>query len=64
MPLVTIRLLEGRTLRDKEALAEEITRAVMKAAKVDRDHVWVIIEEIKRENWAVGGALFSRTNTS
>ncbi len=64
MPLVTVRMLEGRSFRDRKALAEEITKAVMKTARVERDHVWVIIEEVERDNWAVGGVLFPEMNKS
>ena len=54
-------MLEGRTAQQKEALAEAITHAMVEIAEVPKDHVWVVFDEVKRENWAAGGLLLSKS---
>jgi len=60
MPIAKIEMLEGRTIKQKEALVEAITNAIIEIAEVQREHVWVVIEEVKKENWGVGGHLLSK----
>ncbi len=60
MPIVRIELLEGRSIEQKEAMVKAITEVIVKIAKVSKEHVWVIIEDIKKDNWSVGGKLFSK----
>jgi 4-oxalocrotonate tautomerase len=60
MPIVRIDMIEGRTTEQKEAMVEAITDVIVKIAKVSREHVWVIIEDVKKDNWSVGGKLFSK----
>jgi len=60
MPIVRIEMLKGRTLEQKEALVETITNAMTEIAKIPREHVWVIIDEVSGDNWAAGGVLLSK----
>jgi 4-oxalocrotonate tautomerase len=55
MPLITIALWPGRTPEQKEALAKEITSAVMKVLGAKKEHVIIMYEDIPRENWYIGG---------
>ncbi len=55
MPLITISLWPGRTPEQKEALAKEITSAVMKVLGTKKEHVIIMYEDIPRENWYIGG---------
>lgn len=57
MPIVTILAVEGRTIEQKRGLAKDITEAVMKNFKVSAEQVEVIIQEMKRENFAQAGKL-------
>lgn len=59
MPIVTVLAIEGRTVEQKRGLVKDITEAVMKNFKVPPERVRVAIREIKKENFAVGGILFS-----
>jgi 4-oxalocrotonate tautomerase len=57
MPVVTVQLWEGRTLEQKRALVEAITKAMVKHAGARPDALHVILQEIPRENWGRGGVL-------
>jgi 4-oxalocrotonate tautomerase len=58
MPLVILKMLEGRSVEQKRRLAREITDVVVKLTGAPEDQVDVIIEDYPRENWAKGGTLF------
>ena len=55
MPIVNVKLLEGRSDEQLKALVEEVTNAVEKTTNADRDAIQVIIEEMKKSHYAVGG---------
>jgi 4-oxalocrotonate tautomerase len=59
MPLVIVKMLEGRSAEQKRRLARDITAVVVEHAGTAEDQVDVIIEDYSRENWAKGGVLFS-----
>jgi len=58
MPLVVIKMLEGRSVEQKRRLAREITDVLVKLTDAPEDQVDVIIEDYPRENWAKAGRLF------
>ncbi|MEB7823817.1 2-hydroxymuconate tautomerase [Staphylococcus chromogenes] len=55
MPIVTVKLLEGRTDEQLKALVAEVTDAVEKTTHAQRDAISVIIEEMKPQHYGVGG---------
>ncbi|MFL2101082.1 2-hydroxymuconate tautomerase [Desemzia sp. FAM 23991] len=59
MPFVHVELVEGRTAEQKAGLVKDITEAIVKNAEVPADRVHVIIEEMKKTDYAVGGKLLS-----
>lgn len=59
MPLVIVKMLEGRSVEQKRGLAAAITEAVATHTGAPEDQVDVIIEDYPRTNWAKGGKLFS-----
>ena len=59
MPLVTVKVLEGRTIEQKKGLAMDITEAVVKNFKVKPESVLVDLVEYSRQNFAQGGKLFT-----
>ena len=61
MPLVILKMLEGRSVEQKRKLARELTDVVVKHAGTIEEQVDVIIEDYPRENWAKGGVLLSDT---
>lgn len=60
MPIVRIELWEGRTLEQKDALIHEVTKAVEKSIGVKPEEVIVILNEVKKDHWGVGGKRSSR----
>jgi 4-oxalocrotonate tautomerase len=59
MPVITICLLEGRTLEQKRELAKVISEAVSQIAKTPLEGVHVIFENVPRTDWSRGGVLFA-----
>jgi 4-oxalocrotonate tautomerase len=59
MPVITIRLLEGRTLEQKRELTKVVSEAVSQIAKTPLDGVHVIFEDVPRASWGRGGILFA-----
>jgi 4-oxalocrotonate tautomerase len=52
-------MMEGRTLDQKKKLVAEITRVSVEVLGGAPESVDIIITDIKRENWATGGKLWS-----
>lgn len=61
MPVVTIRMAEGRTLEQKRVLAAEITAAIVRTLHVDPEKVTLFFEELPTENIARAGKLLSES---
>jgi 4-oxalocrotonate tautomerase len=59
MPIVTIAMFDGRSPEQKRELVKGVTEVVARVTGNTPDGVHVIIEEIKRENWSIGGMLSS-----
>ena len=59
MPTYHVEMMEGRTIEQKKKLVVEITRVSVEILGGVADSVDVIITDIKRENWATGGKLWS-----
>ena len=55
MPVVTIQMLSGRSDDQKRGLVKDITDAVVNNCKVPSEQVWVVIQDVERDNWAMGG---------
>jgi len=59
MPIYHIEMLEGRTVEQKKKLAQEITRVSVEVLGGSPESVDILITDVKRENWATGGKLWS-----
>jgi 4-oxalocrotonate tautomerase len=57
MPVVTIAMFDGRSIEQKRELVKGVTEVVARVTGNPADAVHVIIDEIKRENWSIGGVL-------
>jgi 4-oxalocrotonate tautomerase len=58
MPVVTISMYDGRSIEQKRELVKGVTDVVARITGNTPEGVHVIIEEVKRENWAIGGLLW------
>jgi 4-oxalocrotonate tautomerase len=59
MPMINVQMLEGRTLEQRRKLAKELTDATCRALGVKPGDIWVVLNDVKKENWAVSGKLIS-----
>ena len=59
MPTYHVEMMEGRTVEQKRKLVEEITRVSVDVQGGSPESVDIVITDIKRENWATGGKLWS-----
>ena len=59
MPTFHIELFEGRTVEQKRELVAAITSETCRVLKIDASSVDIIIHDVKRENWATAGTLWS-----
>ena len=57
MPLITVKMLDGRTQEQKRELVKALTAAMVETCGAPREGTSVVIEEVTREHWAVGGVL-------
>lgn len=55
MPIVTVRMLEGRSDDQKRALVEKVTDAVIETTDAAPERVSVVIEEMKKTNFGIAG---------
>ncbi|MDA8303812.1 MAG: 2-hydroxymuconate tautomerase family protein [Deltaproteobacteria bacterium] len=59
MPFVSIKMLEGRTKEQKKNLIESITKSVAESLNIDKEAVWVVVEDFPKDEWGLGGELAS-----
>ncbi|MBN1160675.1 MAG: 2-hydroxymuconate tautomerase family protein [Dehalococcoidales bacterium] len=59
MPLVTIKIIEGRTKEQKRGMAKDVTEAIVKNIGCPETAVTIDIIEMKPENVSQAGKLFS-----
>lgn len=55
MPICQIHLLEGRTVEQKRLLIQKITEAVNEAIGAPKESVRVILTEMPKEHFGIGG---------
>ncbi|WNF37244.1 2-hydroxymuconate tautomerase [Bacillaceae bacterium IKA-2] len=55
MPIVTVKMLEGRTDEQKRALVEKVTAAVSETVNAPKENISVCIEEMSKNNFGVAG---------
>lgn len=59
MPTYHIELFEGRTVEEKRKLCEAVTRVTTEVLGSSPESVDIVITDVKRENWATAGKLWS-----
>ena len=55
MPIVELKILEGREPKIKEKLVKDITDVIAENLSVPHDKIRILLYEIPSENWIVGG---------
>jgi 4-oxalocrotonate tautomerase len=62
MPFVNVKLVEGVfNTEEKHAMAKELTDVMVKfeGSEAFREVVWVLIEELHKDGWHIGGRPFA-----
>lgn len=55
MPIVSIMMIEGRTLEKKRAMIKAVTEAIVQSLDAPRESVRIVINEVPMDHFAVGG---------
>lgn len=55
MPLAQLYVGKGRTYKEKERLIEAVTQAIVEALGSKPESTWVVINEVPRSEWGIGG---------
>ena len=58
MPIIQVNLMEGRSVDQKRKLVSEITDAVVKSLDAKPEDVRIILREMAKHDYAIGGLLF------
>ena len=57
MPVIEIKLWEGRTREQKAEIAKRITDTVVEVGKTTPEHVQIIFSDHAKSDWAIAGKL-------
>jgi 4-oxalocrotonate tautomerase len=57
MPIIQVSMFEGRTVDQKRKLVAEMTDAVVKSLGVTPEDVRIILQEMAKHDYAIGGKL-------
>ena len=56
MPITHLHIIEGRSPDVKQRLMETITHSICECLGTKPEQVRILIHEVPKENWGVGGA--------
>lgn len=54
MPFVNIRILEGHSKERKDEMARRVVETISEVAKVPKEVIWVVFEDVAADDWYVG----------
>ena len=54
MPFVNIRILKGHPQERKDEIARRVTETIAEVAKLPKEAVWVVFEDVTADDWYVG----------
>lgn len=56
MPFVNIRILEGHSQQRKDEISRRVTETISEVAKLPKEAIWVVFEDVRPSDWFVGGS--------
>ncbi len=59
MPMIRIEMFEGRTVEQKRACAEAVTKAWVETCGGTAASVHIVFSDVAKHDWATGGRLMS-----
>jgi 4-oxalocrotonate tautomerase len=54
MPFVNIQILEGHPQERKDEIARRVADTISEIAKLPKEAIWVVFEDVKATDWFVG----------
>jgi 4-oxalocrotonate tautomerase len=60
MPIIKVEMFAGRDREQKRKLVKALTDAMVETTGASRDAVWVVINDVEKEDWGFGGELGDR----
>ena len=57
MPYINVKLAGSLNQDQKKEIAKEITELMQRVANKPASYTYIVFEEVKSENWAIGGNL-------
>ncbi|WP_276358370.1 tautomerase family protein [Cohnella caldifontis] len=58
MPFVTVKVLEGKSVEQKRALVEKMSRLIAECWELPQDRIFIFIEDLAKENYGKHGQLY------
>jgi len=59
MPIIRIEMWEGKSVAQKRELVDVLSREMARITGGRVETIYVVIEDVKKENWGVAGQLCS-----
>lgn len=59
MPLIEITIVEGRSQEMKKDMMMNVTNAVSESLNAKKESIRIVIREVPKDHWAVGGVPMS-----
>ncbi len=57
MPIIRVEMFKGRDRDQKRKMVEALTNAMIETTGAKREAVWVVIQDVDKEDWGFGGEL-------
>ena len=64
MPIVNVNIMEGRPKEKIESVIANITETITTTLEVTKETVRVIVTEIPKSHWGIGGESVEKRNAS
>lgn len=62
MPTINVQMFAGRSLEQKREFIKAVTEATCRTLDCGPESVDILIHDVKKENWATAGVLWSDKN--
>jgi len=59
VPVIRVEMFKGRTRDQKRALIKELTDSFLRTCGGNAESVFIVIEDVEKENWGIGGELMA-----
>ncbi len=57
MPYINVKVAGPLTKEQKRAISDQMSEVLLRVANKPKEHTYVVIDEVARENWGVGSEL-------